>query len=318
MSKTKIGLGLAALGRPEYINIRNGNTPNKSQEAYKENAFSILNFAYEQGIQYFDTAPSYGKGEAYLIDWNSKYQHKDVTLSTKWGYTYVANWELGFNGAHEVKEHSLAKLKEQWQISKKLQPALKIYQVHSATFESGILENNEVLQQLYQIKKETGIQIGITTSGANQSEIIAAALKIKVNNVDLFDSYQVTYNILEQSTHVILKQLLQLKKTVIIKEALANGRIFKNTQFNQYQKLYNFLETLAVKYQVGIDAVALRFVMDNLEPTYVLSGAFSKQQLEQNIKAQKIKLNKEEITALKSFKIAPEAYWEERNKLVWN
>ena len=318
MSKTKIGLGLAALGRPEYINIRNGNTPNKSQEAYKENAFSILNFAYEQGIQYFDTAPSYGKGEAYLIDWNSKYQHKDVTLSTKWGYTYVANWELGFNGPHEVKEHSLAKLKEQWQISKKLQPALKIYQVHSATFESGILENNEVLQQLYQIKKETGIQIGITTSGANQSEIIAAALKIKVNNVDLFDSYQVTYNILEQSTHVILKQLLQLKKTVIIKEALANGRIFKNTQFNQYQKLYNFLETLAEKYQVGIDAVALRFVMDNLEPTYVLSGAFSKQQLEQNIKAQKIKLNKEEITALKSFKIVPEAYWEERNKLVWN
>lgn len=318
MSKTKIGLGLAALGRPEYINIRNGNTPNKSQEAYKENAFSILNFAYEQGIYYFDTAPSYGKGEAYLIDWNSKYQHKDVTLSTKWGYTYVANWELGFSGAHEVKEHSLAKLKQQWQISKKLQPALKIYQVHSATFESGILENNEVLQQLYQIKKETGIQIGITTSGANQAEIIAAALKIKVNNVDLFDSYQVTYNILEQSTHVILKQLLQLKKTVIIKEALANGRIFKNTQFNQYQKLYNFLETLAVKYQVGIDAVALRFVMDYLEPTYVLSGAFSKQQLEQNIKAQKIKLNKEEITALKSFKIAPEAYWEERNKLVWN
>jgi hypothetical protein len=29
------------------------------------------------------------------------------------GYTYVANWELGFSGTHEVKEHSLDKLLEQ-------------------------------------------------------------------------------------------------------------------------------------------------------------------------------------------------------------
>jgi aryl-alcohol dehydrogenase-like predicted oxidoreductase len=51
---------------------------------------------------------------------------------------------------------------------------------------------------------------------------------VKIENEDLFDSYQVTYNIFEQSTYAILKHLLQLGKTVIIKEALANGRIFKN------------------------------------------------------------------------------------------
>jgi hypothetical protein len=44
---------------------------------------------------------------------------------------------------------------------KNLQPALKIYQVHSATFESGILENSDVLKRLYEIKKDTGLQIGI-------------------------------------------------------------------------------------------------------------------------------------------------------------
>jgi aryl-alcohol dehydrogenase-like predicted oxidoreductase len=54
MSKTKIGLGLAALGRPEYINIRN-NTIDKSQKLL-ENAFSVLNFP-KHGIRYFDTAP---------------------------------------------------------------------------------------------------------------------------------------------------------------------------------------------------------------------------------------------------------------------
>ena len=318
MSKTKIGLGLAALGRPEYINIRDGNTPNKSQEAFMENAFNVLNFAYKQGVRYFDTAPSYGKGEQFLTNWNTKYQHKDVTLSTKWGYTYVADWELGFKGPHEVKEHSLDKLIEQWQISKKLLPALKIYQVHSATFESGILENKDVLKRLYELKKQTGLQIGITTSGSHQSKIIEAALKIKIENEDLFDSYQVTYNMLEQSTHNILKQLLQQGKTIIIKEALANGRIFKNKKFRQYQTLYSVLDALAKKYHVGTDAVALRFVMDNLEPTYLLSGASRKEHVEQNLKAQNFKLEKAEITALKSFKTDSQDYWEERNKLSWN
>jgi len=318
MSNTKIGLGLAALGRPEYINIRNGNSPNKSLEAFMENAFSILNFAYKIGIRYFDTAPSYGKGEQFLTNWNSKYQHKDVTLSTKWGYTYVANWELGFSGAHEIKEHSLDKLLEQWQISKKLQPALKIYQVHSATFESGILENKDVLKQLYEIKKQTGLQIGITTSGFNQSKIIEAALKVKLENEDLFDSFQVTFNILEQSTYAILNQLLHQGKTVIIKEALANGRLFKNDKFSHYHKLYDVLDSLAKKYHVGTDAVALRFVIDNLEPTYLLSGASSKEQLEQNIKAQNFVLEEEELTVLGSFNTDSQEYWEERSKLSWN
>ena len=318
MSKTKIGLGMAALGRPEYINIRDYSSNDKSQEAFMENAFSILNFAYQSGLRYFDTAPSYGKGEEFLTNWNSKYQHDDLSLSTKWGYTYVANWQLGFSGAHEVKEHSLDKLLEQWQISKKLQPALSIYQVHSATFESGILDNKEVLKQLYEIKKQTGLQIGITTSGTNQGEIIEAALKIKVEKEDLFDSYQVTYNIFEQSTHAILKHLLQLGKTVIIKEVLANGRTFNNDKFNHYQKLYQIVDSMAKKYQVGTDAIAFRYVMDNLEPTYLLSGASTIEQLEQNIKAYNFKLENEELIVLNSFKTDSHRYWEERNKLTWN
>ncbi|UMB61211.1 aldo/keto reductase [Lutibacter sp. A80] len=318
MSITKIGLGLAALGRPEYINIRNGKTPDKTEEVFTENAFNMLNFAYKQGIRYFDTAPSYGKGEQFLTDWNSEHKYKDITLSTKWGYTYVANWELGFSGTHEVKEHSLNKLLEQWQISKKLLPNLKIYQVHSATFESKILENTAVLNQLFEIKKQTGLQIGITTSGTNQSEIIKEALNIKIDNIDLFDSFQVTYNILEQSTHSVLKHLLQLNKTVIIKEALANGRIFKNEKFNHYQKFYRVLEALATKYQVGVDAIALRFVIDNLAPTYLLSGASSKEQLLQNLKAYNFKFENEELALLKSIDQSNQAYWKERNNLNWN
>ena len=311
-SKTQIGLGLAALGRPEYINIRTDNSIDKSEEAFKKNTFSVLNEAYKLGVRYFDTAPSYGKGEAFLQEWNDVNNHSDVVLGTKWGYTYVANWELGFEGKHEVKEHSLKKLVEQWQVSKQMLPKLKYYQVHSETFESGILENETVLNQLYQIKKDTGLHIGITTSGSNQKEVIVAALKVSVENELLFDSFQVTYNIFEQSTFSILKAILKQGKKVIIKEALANGRVFQNENFQHYSEAYKILNQLSKKYEVGFDAIALRFVMDSLQPTYVLSGASNKLQLTQNLKALNFSFTLEELELLKASQVT------ERGFLLWN
>jgi aryl-alcohol dehydrogenase-like predicted oxidoreductase len=56
--------------------------------------------------------------------------------------------------------------------------------------------------------------------------------------------------------------------------------------------------------------------MDNLEPTYLLSGASSKEQLEQNIKAYSFKL--EDLQVLNSFKTDSQKYWKERNELSWN
>jgi len=312
LSETEIGIGLAALGRPEYINIRTDNTIDKSEEAFKQNTLHVLDFAYQKGIRYFDTAPSYGKGEMFLQEWNSIKKHDDVVLGTKWGYTYVANWELGYEGKHEIKEHSLNKLNQQWEVSKNLLPQLKIYQVHSATFESGILKNTDVLNKLNDLKTEFGLQIGISTSGANQKDIIAEALKIEINNQPLFNSFQVTYNVLEQSTFSILKRLKQLNKTIIIKEALANGRVFKANVYSTP------LKHLSKKYNVGIDALALRFVMDNLQPNYVLSGASNTSQLEQNLKALDFKLTEKDINTLSHLKTNPEDYWGERSEMAWN
>ncbi|WP_342773095.1 aldo/keto reductase [Flavobacterium cellulosilyticum] len=313
---TKIGIGLAALGRPEYINIRENHAIDKSEKAFRENAFKVLDFAYKKGVRYFDTAPSYGKGESYLIDWKTDRKHSDVILSTKWGYTYVANWELGYKGKHEVKEHSLEKLLEQWKVSQSLLPDLKIYQVHSATLESGILKNEAVLKQLHTIKKNNSLQIGISTSGANQNEILLEAMTIKVDDDYLFDSFQVTYNILEQSTFDILTILHSKNKTIIIKEALANGRVFNI----ENETVFPILDKLSKKYKVGIDAIALRFVMESINPTYVLSGASDTKQLEQNLKAldKKLTFTSTEMNQLKLLTTNPKSYWEERSLLEWD
>ncbi len=318
MSSTKIGLGLAALGRPDYINIRPEQPIDKSVETFRDTALTVLDQAYQLGIRDFDVAPSYGLGESFLDFWNSSRAHNDVTLSTKFGYTYVANWELGFSGKHEIKEHSLEKLNAQWEVSKTLLPNLKIYQIHSATLDSGVLTNIAVLSRLFELKQKHQLQIGLSSSGTEQVKIIEDAIKIKFEGQALFDSYQVTFNIFEQSTFDILKTLISEGKTIIIKEGLANGRVFQNEKFEAYMEAYHYIAELSNKYKVKNDAIALRFIMDALEPKVVLSGASNPLQLTENLKALDFELTAAEITRLKSFAVSKTHYWEERSGLAWN
>jgi len=318
MSKTKIGLGLAALGRPDYINIRSTADIDKSIEAFKTNTLNVLDESYTLGLRDFDVAASYGYGEQFLLDWISIRNHEDVFVSTKWGYTYVANWKVGFKGKHEIKEHSLARLNEQWEVSKAFLPHLNIYQIHSATLESGVLENRDVLSRLAELKQKHQLKIGITSSGTEQSKIIHNAKNVKINGQPLFDSYQVTFNIFEQSCYTVLKQLIEEGCTVIIKEALANGRIFPNTRFEKYTAVYDYLGMLSNKYGVNYDAIVLRYIMDYLEPTLVLSGASNSTHLRQNLMALSFELSESEISKLKSFSVSPDYYWQERSNLEWN
>ncbi len=312
-----IGLGTAAIGRPQYINIRQEASDQISLKDFRQLGRSTLEYAYQQGIRYFDTAPGYGLAEELLIDWVKTKNDPTIQIATKWGYTYTANFNLEAK-QHEVKEHSLSKLNEQWQKSKELLSNLTIYQIHSATFESGVLENEAVLQKLLELRKEYNINIGITTTGSSQVEVLKKALDIEVESHSLFEAFQVTYNVMDQSTLEMIKTLKNQDKKVIIKEALANGRLFPNKKYQHYQKLYLVLGQLANKYNVGIDAIALRFCIDTVEPFKILSGASDKTQIIDNLKTITFQLEDEEIELLKSFHINSENYWSERKRLPWN
>jgi len=312
-----LGLGTAALGRPQYINIRTDKNVNPHLEAFKQNSFNVLEHAYQLGIRYFDTAPGYGLAEDLLLEWLQTKNDPTIQIATKWGYTYVANFDANAK-VHEVKEHSLEKLKEQWEVSKAFLPHLKIYQIHSATLETGILNNEAVLKQLAFLKNEHNLQIGITTTGSNQLEVLKKALDVSVEGKQLFDGFQITYNILDQSLEAIAKELVQQDKKIIIKEGVANGRIFRNSKYPEYAKLYDTLEALAAKHQVGPDVIALKFCEQNIKKSIILSGASNTEQLKSNLQVDTIPLSEEEINLLKSFKVDPMDYWQERKQLAWN
>ncbi|MDQ8143740.1 aldo/keto reductase [Chryseobacterium sp. CFS15] len=315
-STNQIGLGTAAIGRPQYINIKQTDMEvSFSADKFIEKGNQVLDEAYNRGVRFFDTSPGYGLAEELLASWLQKKNDPKIVVSTKWGYTYVANFDPNAK-VHEVKEHSLEKLNQQWTFSQTLLPNLKIYQIHSATLDTGVLDNHAILHRLHQLKKEHSLLIGLTTTGSNQLEVLQKAIEITVDGEALFGSYQSTFNILDTSVLKIKDQLQQPQ--LIIKEALANGRLIPNGHYPRYENLYALLMVLAKKYNVGTDAIAMRFCMDHFPNAQVLSGANNKAHLQANLRANDFKLTTEEIDQLYQHSIAATDYWNERKKLEWN
>ncbi len=312
MKISQFGFGTAAIGRPMYINIRNQKATPFNLDKFRADGLTILDQAYKSGIRYFDTAPGYGISEDLLIKWLKSKKDNSIEIATKWGYEYTANFNTKAT-THERKEHSLQMLKKQWQHSENLIPHLTTHQIHSATFETGVLNNEEILTELHSLKSDFNLKIGLTTSGENQTEVLSKALEN-----DLFEVFQVTYNVFDQSLRQFLATHDFSNKRLIIKEGLANGRIFRNDKYSHYNKNYDLLENLAYKHKVGVDAIALQFCAQTVGAYTVLSGASHRDQLIQNIESVNLELTKNEINQLEEISIEPKYYWNERKQMAWN
>ena len=220
-----LGLGLAALGRPGYLNVGHGRDIGASHsiEAMEQRCHEVCDAAWECGIRWFDAARSYGLAEQFLAGWLRErgIGPADVTVSSKWGYTYTANWQVDADPP-EVKDHGLGALQRQWpETQALLGPWLRLYQVHSATLDSGILEHPDVHRALTGL----GCPVGISLSGPRQAETLRRALRLTVDDRSVFSSVQATWNLLEPSVGPALAEAKAAGWTVIVKEALANGRL---------------------------------------------------------------------------------------------
>ena len=317
---SRIGLGLAALGRPGYINLGHG-TDIKSDfdvDSMQLNTLNLLDLAYAKGVRYFDVARSYGKAELFLSEWiKSREKNTNITIGSKWGYTYTADWKVDAE-KHEIKEHTIENLNRQLSESEGfLNNKINIYHIHSATLESGVLENRDVLDRLWEIRS-SGTVIGLTLSGEKQAETLQKALTIKLGDDFLFQSVQATWNILERSTTDVLINASQSGIGIIIKEALANGRL---TSRNNEASFFNKKEQLikiGKKYNVGIDAISLAYILRQSWVSTVLSGAVTTDQFDSNLKALKVELSESDINILNSMVETPDKYWRTRSELEWN
>lgn len=320
----QLGLGMASLGRPGYINLGHGEDlkHDHSIESVRNNAFEVLNQAWDSGIRHFDVARSYGRAEEFVSQWirQGAIPPREITISSKWGYTYTAAWKVQTpeGVAHEVKRHELPVLKRQYGTSlNQLGEHLKLYQIHSATEESGVLSNQAVLQFLDRIR-QTGTSIGLSVSGPRQSETIEKALTIKLNGERLFQSVQATWNLLERSSELALKNAHDLGLKVIIKESVANGRLTNRNQTPEFRSRKDQLSQLAQQHSTTIDAISIAAALNQPWAGIVLSGATTTEQVISNVAATSLHWDDELEMQTSNIAESPTDYWKSRAKLAWN
>src|SRR3954451_18716415 len=122
---------------------------------------SVLDAAYAAGVRDFDAARSYGRAEEFLGEWLRDRRPAGVTISSKWGYVYTAGWGIATDPP-EVKHHDVDTFRRQYAETRELLGDwLDLYQIHSATPESGVLDDDAVLAAM----RETGVAIGVSVSG---------------------------------------------------------------------------------------------------------------------------------------------------------
>jgi aryl-alcohol dehydrogenase-like predicted oxidoreductase len=309
ISVTRLGLGLAALGRPGYINVGHGAdlAGRTDPHAMEGNAHAVLDAAYAGGIRYFDAARSYGRAEEFLASWlrERSLAPSDVTIGSKWGYTYTAGWRIDAE-VHEKKDLSVETLRRQLpETLAHLGPYLRLYQIHSATVESGVLDDQAVLGELDNVRAR-GIAVGLTVTGPGQRETIERAL-----DLGRFDSVQATWNLLERRAEPALAACHEAGMGVIVKEALANGRLAARGDAP-------FLVDAARRRRVGPDAVALAVAMAQPWADVVLSGATTADELESNLAASSLEVDDDLLAELEALREDADDYWRTRAALPWN
>src|SRR3954453_6707552 len=279
----RIGLGLAALGRPGYINLGHDLDlgPDRSVAKMRQRAHSVLDAAYDRGVRAFDAARSYGRAEEFLGEWLDARDPDGVTVSSKWGYVYTAGWGVDADPP-EVKHHDVDTFRRQLaETRERLGDRLALYQIHSATPESGVLEDDAVLAAMV----ETGLPLGVSASGTSQPETIRRAVSLGI-----FSAVQATWNLHERAAAPALAEAHAAGLQVIVKEALANGRL------------------------AARDAEALAAALAQPWADVVLSGAASVETLRSNLRARELEAPGELPELIED----STAYWARRSGLPWN
>ncbi len=325
---TPIGLGLAALGRPAYITLGRQRDLGEDRRvpSMERRTHRMLDAAYGHGVRYVDAARSYGEAEAFLGRWLRARSLRPgaVTVGSKWGYRYTGGWRLDAP-QQEVKDHSLAMLEHQWpETESNLGEYLCLYQVHSATLESGVLDDSDVLRALAALRRR-GVRAGLSVSGPAQGAVVRRALEVTVDGSNPFQTVQATFNVLEPSAGPALAEAHAAGWGVLVKEAFANGRLTAAAADRPGAGPRNgaegrpraVLRSIGERHGAGPDQVALAAVLAQPWVDVVLSGAVTEGQLEGDVAALAVVLGEEDLSRLAALVETPAAYWDLRSRLPW-
>lgn len=258
----KMGIGTAQFGLNYGVSNDFGITLEKE-------AFRILDYAAEIGVDTIDTAAAYGNSEAIIgkyLKQNPKYLFR-VISKFKDAKSFVQDAENSrtlFNGF------------------------LYGYLAHSS---QEVFTNTRLIGMLTKLRAEHNVKIGVSVYDQFEIE--------KLIEMDILDIVQVPLNILD---HRLIKcgLLAELKKRAVEIHArsiflqgllfLSEDRIKKD--FSSVESSIKMIRSVAAESKLSVSDLAIQFVNSIPEVDKLIIGVNSKKQLIENEKSLSIKYNK--------------------------
>jgi aryl-alcohol dehydrogenase-like predicted oxidoreductase len=330
----RLGLGLAALGRPGYVTLNHASDLGGRYDPalMESHAHAVLDAAFDAGIRYVDAARSYGRAEDFLASWLPKraIEPGEIVVASKWGYTYTAGWSTSAT-QHEVKDHSLVAFERQLAESvERLGRYLSLYQIHSVTAEGKTLEDGALIDAIARLR-ERGIRAGLSVSGAGQDVAIRRSLEVRRDGERVFDSVQATWNLLERGAESALQDAHGAGMKVVVKESLANGRLTGEAEGGKREAgrgkrdkddvlfpAVARIRELAEGRGTTIEMLALAAAVARPWADVVLTGAATVAQIQSNVAALAFAYDAELEERLRSASISSTEYWRARSSFKWN
>ena len=160
--------------------------------------------------------------------------------------------------------------------------------------------------------------LAVSCIGLGLASLGRPAMEITLDGLLLFETVQATWNLLESSVGPALSEARAAGIGVIVKEALANGRLTERNNEPGFEAKRALLQKEAAKFDSSIDAIALASCLAQPFADVVLSGATTVEQMLSNLESCRLNLNEEATTRLSALTEPPEQYWATRTKLPWN
>lgn len=249
MGRVEFGCGLISIGRPW------GTTPEVPSEAA---AINFLQNAYDLGVRFFDTAPSYGLSEQRLgvfLKTLTAEQRKEVRVATKFG----EHWDSQKQAAYA--DHSLDALKRSFDRSRELLGEIAILQLHKTTPE--LLTDPDVSQAF-----DYALASGVPKIGVSVSDVQSAAIAITAKRLSVI---QLPYNQASEQFKHYVAVARSSDKELLINRPLQMGSLTAEVQ------------SVEEKQARVVDA--FRFILQEDFDGVILTGTSNIEHLKENMAA---------------------------------
>jgi aryl-alcohol dehydrogenase-like predicted oxidoreductase len=247
----KLGLGLIGIGREwGQADIQ---VPDEAK------ALEFLKGAYELGVDFFDTAASYGSSEErvgiFLQTLNPE-QRARITVSTKFGDHW--NWQK----MDSYVDHTFNALKTSLDKSLSRLDKIDILQLHKTT--PLVLKSTDLNRALDYARTK-----GISVFGASVSDVESGRM---VCESDVFSVIQLPYN----------KENTKFGEIIDLAE-INHKKVLINRPFAMGKMLYD--EAQGTKDKITRQIEAYKFILQKQFKGFILSGTKSLEHLRENLEA---------------------------------